>query len=89
VAEYYTPKPSDFGCSTCKLTVDSTNGVRVLFFMPGTPIGTLTRSLTSLPDYLEDTANNDNSNDLYVTPASHAEDRDRLYWLSSTSVWNQ
>jgi len=89
VAEYYTPDRFDFGCSTCKLTVDSTNGVRVLFFMPGTPIGTLTRSLTSLPDYLEDTANNDNSKDLYVTPASHAEDRDRLYWLSSTSVWNQ
>jgi hypothetical protein len=89
VAEYYTPNRFDFGCSTCKLTVDSTNGVRVLFFMPGTPIGTLTRSLTSLPDYLEDTANNDDSNDLYVTPTSQALDRDRLYWLPSSSIWNQ
>jgi hypothetical protein len=89
VAEYYTADRYDFGCYTCKLTVDSTGGVQVLFFMPGTPIGTLTRSLTSLPDYLEDSANNDNSNDLYVTPASNNEDRDRLYWLSSSSNWNQ
>jgi len=89
VAEYYTPDRFDFGCSTCKLTVDSTNGVRVLFFMPGTPIGTLIRNPIILSDYLEDPKNNDDSNDLYVTPASHAEDRDRLYWLSSTSVWNQ
>jgi len=89
VAEYYTADRNDLWCSYCTLTVDSTGGVRALFFMPGTPIGTLTRSLTSLPDYLEDAQNNDNSNDLYVTPTSQAFDRDRLYWLSSSSTWNQ
>jgi type II secretory pathway pseudopilin PulG len=90
VARNYTGDPGD--CSSCTsstLSVDGTTGVRVLFFMPGTPIGTLTRSLTSLPDYLEDSANNDDSNDLYVTPSSQAFDRDRLYWLSSSSTWNQ
>jgi hypothetical protein len=91
VAEYYSPDPYDFGCSSCKLSVDGTGGVRVLFFMPGTPIGTLTRSLTYLPDYLEDSINNNHpgGNDSYITPTSKAFDRDRLYWLSSSSIWNQ
>jgi len=57
--------------------------VQYLFFMPGTPIGTLVRSVTdtTLSDYLEDSENNDDANDLYVTPTSKALDRDRLYHL--------
>lgn len=86
VAKNYTQDPA--GCSSCTgstLNVDATTGVRILFFMPGTPIGTLTRSPTSLPDYLEDAQNNDNSNDLYVTPTSQAFDRDRLYWFNGVT----
>jgi hypothetical protein len=86
VAENYTAKPND--CTSCidsTLSVDGVNGVRVLFFMPGTPIGTLTRAIDNLPDYLEDAQNNDNANDLYGTPTSMAFDRDRLYRF--TSIW--
>jgi len=73
--------------------VDGSAGKRVLFFMPGTPIGTITRAINQLSDYLETqpgpTQNNDNADDNYVTPTSQDRDRDRLYWLSSTSIWNQ
>ena len=89
------------------LTVDGNTGVRVLFFMPGTPIGTLTRWFNKLDDYLEDPENNEHDavpnavppppavtasatppDDYYITPTSQANDRDRLYWLSSSSTWN-
>ncbi|MGC2048641.1 MAG: hypothetical protein WA635_08525 [Gallionella sp.] len=72
------------------LTVDSTTGVRALFFMPGTYDGT--RASTDpipLTQFLEDGENNDNGNDSYVRPTSTDRDRDRLYWLSSSSIWNQ
>ena len=88
VAENYTEDPGD--CDTCDdntLSVDGVNGVRTLFFMPGTPIGTLTRNVENLSHYLEDSQNRDHANDLYVTPTSQAADRDRLYWLSSSSIW--
>jgi len=78
-----------FICTSCVsnlLSVDSFNA-RVLFFMPGTPIGALVRTTTTLSDYLEDPQNKDDANDLYVTPASLDTDRDRLYWLSSTGIW--
>ena len=75
------------------LSVNGVPGQRVLFMMPGTPIGTLTRSISQLPDYLENqpgtVQNNDNADNSYVTPSSQARDRDRIYWLSSSSVWNQ
>jgi hypothetical protein len=48
-------------CTSCvsgKLTVDANNNVQALFFMPGTPIGTLTRVHYKLDDYLEDLVNN-------------------------------
>lgn len=69
-------------CSSCidnTLSVDGANGVRALFFMPGTYSGT--RAIDNLSHYLEDSQNNDNANDLYVTPALQAKDRDRLYRL--------
>ncbi len=90
VARNYTSSPGSCGsCTATTLSVDGTSGVRMLFFMPGTPIGTLVRNVTSLPDYLEDSQNRDDANDSYVIPTSQALDRDRLYWLSSSSVWNQ
>lgn len=84
VAKNYTANPSYcyyYGsCSSSStLSVDGVNGVRALFFMPGTYAGT--RILTDLTQYLEDSQNNDDANDLYVTPASQARDRDRLYRL--------
>lgn len=69
-------------CSSSSwLSLDGVYGVHALFFMPGTPIGTLIRNPIILSDYLEDPQNNDDSNDLYVTPTSQAQDRDRLYLL--------
>lgn len=67
-------------CSSSSwLSLDGVYGVHALFFMPGTYAGA--RSLTDLTQYLEDSQNNDDSNDLYVTPTSKAQDRDRLYLL--------
>jgi hypothetical protein len=80
VAQNYAP-PGCFTCISSTLSVDGVSGVRALFFMPGTPVGTLTRTIINLSDYLEDTQNRDNTNDLYVTPTSQAFDRDRLYTL--------
>lgn len=83
VARDYTQNPP-FNCLTCinsTLSVNGVPGVRALFFMPGTPIGTLTRSPTNLTHYLQDSGNYDDANDLYVTPTSQAGDRDRLYRL--------
>ena len=80
VAKNYTRNP--FICSTCidsTLRVDGVWGVRALFFMPGTFAGT--RRPDYLSDYLEDPENYDNNDDSYVTPASQAGDRDRLYRL--------
>ena len=88
VAKDFTDDPGD--CTSCiddKLTVDGSNDVRALFFMPGTPVGTMIRVTTDLGDYLEDAVNNDDANDLYITPALQAADRDRLHWLSSALIW--
>ena len=74
---------NDF-CNSCEhdtLRVDGISGVHALFFMPGTPTGTLIRSPNILSHYLEDSENNDDDNDHYVTPASKDTDRDRLYRL--------
>lgn len=81
VAKNYSANP--WSCSSCPstLSVDGVSGVRALFFMPGTPIGTLTRSPTNLSHYLEDSENYDDNDDNYVTPASQAGDRDRIYRL--------
>lgn len=86
-------RPSCSSCVDNTLSVGSNNGVRALFFMPGTAIlanispAVLRVSNSDLSHYLEDAENKDNANDLYVTPASQATDRDRLYWLSSALIW--
>lgn len=82
VAKSYTEDPV-----AGTLSVGGVSGVRALFFMPGTPIGTLVRSPTNLSHYLEDSENYDNNDNSYVTPTSQAGDRDRIYWLSSSSIW--
>jgi len=89
VAGSLQPAPC-YSCTSSMLAVNAQLG-RTLFFMPGTPIGTLVRSASTLSDYLEDSPNNDNADDSYITPTSKAKDRDRLYWLSSGagSKWNQ
>jgi len=82
VAKNDTENPSS--CTSCidtTLRVDGISGVSAVFLMPGTPVSTLTRSPTTLSDYLEDSENKDDSNDRYVTPTSQAGDRDRLYRL--------
>jgi hypothetical protein len=81
VAKSYTVDSSM--CTSClsfTLFVDGNSGVRALFFMPGTPIGTLTRAIDNLSDYLED-AENTNDDDVYTSPSSQDRDRDHLYWL--------
>ena len=66
------------GCNQ-NLTV-SGNAQKGLFFMPGTPLGSVTRSYpnSNLPWYLED-AENQNMNDTYVIPT--ATSNDQLYVL--------
>jgi len=84
---YYSVAPSlTIYHSGLMLNVNGLAG-RALFFMPGTYSGT--RAIDILSEYLEDSQNNDNSNDTYITPTSKALDRDRIYWLSSSSIWNQ
>lgn len=83
VAKDYTEDPGD--CTSCSasttLSVDGVSGIQALFFMPGTPIGTLTRVVDNLSHYLEDAENKDDANDLYITPTSQESDRDRIYTL--------
>ncbi|MEO8331546.1 MAG: hypothetical protein ABI479_03875, partial [Gallionella sp.] len=81
--------PPTSNCTSCidnTLSVDGVSGVRALFFMPGTPIGALVRTPTDLTHYLDDAGNNDDANDLYVTPTSQAGDRDRLYRFTTTWI---
>jgi len=82
VAKNYTDNPSDcYSCISSTLRVNGVSGVRALFFMPGTPLGTMIRNPTNLSDYLEDSENNDDANDRYVIPPSQPGDHDRLYQL--------
>jgi len=73
-------------CPAGCLSVNATQNVAALFFMPGSPVGSVVRPTNSLPDYLEDTENRDGwgagANDVYVTPTSVAHDRDRLYAIA-------
>ncbi|OGS90635.1 MAG: hypothetical protein A2Z95_04170 [Gallionellales bacterium GWA2_60_18] len=82
VARDYTDDPGD--CDSCDddtLSVDGIAGTHALFFLPGTPLGALIRTPNTLSEYLEDSENNDNNDDLYITPTSSAGDRDRIYRL--------
>lgn len=66
-------------CSSAFLTVNTTS-VTALFFMPGPPLGGITRPSTNLNDYLEDAANQDGwtgappAADSYVTPSVTSND---------------
>lgn len=82
--------PAGIECSTCvneTLSVDGVSGKEVVIIMPGPagasrPLGT--PGTCNPPDwqaYLEDSQNNDVSNDLYVTPTSTAYARDRLFTI--------
>jgi len=81
-------------CSTCvdySLSVDGTPGVAALIFTPGTPLGAIVRPSNVVSNYLEDAANNDNANDLYVTPALASGavlDRDRLTVMDAGLIPN-
>jgi type II secretory pathway pseudopilin PulG len=77
---------SNSGCVYNYLYLDGVSGVEALFIMPGTPIGTLTRSIDTLSDYLDDPQNNPqlsafHTADHFITPLSQAVDRDRIYTL--------
>lgn len=67
------------GCSS-NLTV-SGSPASALFFMPGTPLGSIARPSINLSDYLEDTENNNMTDDIYVQPGSTATSNDSLYIL--------
>ena len=62
----------------CSATLDvSGNSTAALFFMPGTPLGSITRTAypnNNLAWYLEDTENN-NLDDIYITPSTNSNDQ--------------
>ncbi len=75
-------------CTTCvssTLRVDGVAGKEAIILMPGPLLGTPPRApvptddLTYWQYYFEDPENQDNGNDLLVTPSSTAYARDRLY----------
>lgn len=71
-------------CTTCispTLILDGIGGNSALFITTGPAAG----SRTLWTDYLEDSANSDNIDDSYVTPASTAAARDRLYAMPGAS----
>ena len=70
--------PAVAGCNT-NLTVSGTSAA-ALFFMPGTPLGSITRPSNNLLDYLED-AENQNMDDIYVKPGTTTTSNDSLYTL--------
>lgn len=72
--------PTD--CTTCTqttLTIDGKAVISSIILTPGTPLGTITRPSNSVTDYIEDPANRDGTDDIYVTPTATHPDRDRLY----------
>jgi hypothetical protein len=90
---YYTAGRNYLGpgsCTTCvssTLTVNGVSGKQVVILMPGPNLGASPRSpvptddLTYWQYYLEDAENNNNSNDVFVTPTSTAYARDRIYTI--------
>ncbi|HVS27360.1 MAG TPA: hypothetical protein VHE58_08710 [Burkholderiales bacterium] len=75
-------------CTSCvntTLSVDGVAGKEIVILTPGPagasrPLGPPWSS-TYWQSYLEDAQNNDDSNDLYVTPSSTAYTRDRIYTI--------
>jgi hypothetical protein len=77
-------------CTTCvssTLTVDGSSGKQVVILMSGPNLGASPRSpvptddLTYWSYYFEDAENEDNGNDVFVTPTSTAYARDRIYTI--------
>jgi hypothetical protein len=68
-------------CKTCDtapmLSLDG-KGVSLLFITPGSPLAGITRPTNTLADYLEDSQNNNGSNDIYVMPTATGRNRDRI-----------
>lgn len=70
----------DAGCSTCTAATLSVNGVAGTDLVLLTPGAAGASPRGAWPTaYFEDSENNDNANDSYVTPSSTAYDRDRLF----------
>lgn len=70
----------DAGCSTCTaatLSVNGVSGTALVLLTPGAA-GASPRGAWPTA-YFEDSQNNDDANDSYVTPSSTAYDRDRLF----------
>lgn len=70
------------GCLTCTagyatLSVDGVVGTDLVLLTPGAASASPRGAWTTA--YFQDSENNDNANDLYVTPSSIAYDRNRLY----------
>ncbi|MEO7725700.1 MAG: hypothetical protein ABIS45_00420, partial [Burkholderiales bacterium] len=80
-------------CTTCSasatLSLDGAAGVSALFFTPGTPPAGINRPSTNVADYLLDAQNNDNSDDVYVTPAPTPTDRNRITTVTSVATTAQ
>ncbi|MGZ5117738.1 MAG: hypothetical protein ACXWIH_16825 [Burkholderiales bacterium] len=77
---------SGTSCKTCvdpSLAVDGASGHDVVLITPG--YAGAGRPSVSWSDYLDDTENR-NNDDLFVTPASTAADRDRLYSIVGTAA---
>lgn len=70
-------------CTSPTLIVDGTGGYTALFFMPGP--ATSERTVGVWPQYIDDAANNDAADDIYITPTSTALARDRLMLMPSRS----
>jgi hypothetical protein len=90
---YYTAGRNFLGpdpCTTCvdsTLTVDGAAGKEVVIFMPGPLLGSSPRApvptndLTYWSYYFEDAENQNNNNDVFVTPTSTAYTRDRIHTI--------
>lgn len=80
---------SPTACTTCtatNLTLDGKAIISAIVLTPGTPLGTITRPSNTVGDYIEDPANKDGKDDIYITPTATAFDRDRLYTSVSTAA---
>ena len=74
-------------CSSSTLTVDGASGKEVVILMPGPLMGAAPRAPVPTNDlsywqyYLEDVENQNNNNDVFVTPTSTAHTRDRIFTI--------
>lgn len=79
---YYTAAKNrlDAGCATCTaatLSVDGAAGTDLVLLTPGAASASPRGAWPTA--YFQDSENNDNANDLYVTPSSTAYNRNRLF----------